>query len=251
MRYAAALTLSAFLAMTPVLASAQQAAKPFTDDQKAAIEDIVKQYLTKDHPEVIMQAAQEMQRRDQASADEKAQNAVKNSKDKLFNNPDTPVGGNAKGDVNIVEFFDFNCGYCKMSEEATEKLLKDDGNIKFFYKDFPILGPVSKTASRAALASVAQGKYVKFHDALMAKKEHLGADDDVYAVATAVGIDVDKLKKDMADGKVDKIIEANMALANEVGARGTPLYIIGDKLFPGAMQYDQMKQAVADARKAK
>lgn len=249
MRYAALLTFSALLALAPSLAMAET--KSFSAADKAAIEDIIKNYLTKDHPEVIMQGVQEMQRRDQEAAAEKAQNAVKNYKDKLFNDPNTPVGGNPKGDVSIVEFFDFQCGYCKMSEEAIEKLLKEDGKVKFYYKDFPILGPVSVIASKAAIASVAQGKYVPFHDALMNKKGHFDNEDAVMAVAKEIGLDVEKLKKDMADPKTEKIINDNLALGNQVGVRGTPMFIIGEKIVPGAMQYDQMKDAVAEARKSK
>ncbi len=224
-------------------------AKVFSDSEKAAIEDVVRDYLTTKHPEVLMEAMKELQRRDQASAEAKSKEAVTNFKDKIFNDANSPIGGNPKGDVTMVEFFDFQCGYCKMSEEAISKILKEDKNVKFIYKDFPILGPMSVTASKAALAAAKQGKYIKFHDELMAKKEHL-SEDIIYAVAKDSGLDVDKLKKDMASDDIAKMIEVNLKLGNDVGVRGTPMFIIGNQTYPGALQFDQMKKAVDEARAA-
>jgi protein-disulfide isomerase len=235
-------------ATTPAPATA---AKTFSDADKAAIEDIIKTYLTKEHPEVLVDAMQEMQKRDQASAEAKSEIAIKSATDKIYNNPDTPVGGNPKGDVTVVEFFDYQCGYCKMAEADAEKLLKEDKNVKFIYKDFPILGPASSQAAKVAMAAAMQGtpKYIKLHDALMAQKEHLN-EDMVYKAAKEAGLDVEKLKKDMASDKVAKEVQANLDLGSEVGVRGTPMFIIGENVYPGAMQYDQLKKAVDDARAA-
>jgi protein-disulfide isomerase len=221
--------------------------KPLTDAERAAIEGVIKDYLTNKHPEVMVEGMQELQKRDQAGAETKSKQAVQESHDKIFNDPATPVGGNPKGDVTIVEFYDFQCGYCKMSEEATEKLLKTDKNVKFVYKDFPILGPMSTQASKAALASIRQDKFVAFHDALMNRKEHL-SDDIIYQTAKQVGIDVDRLKKDMGDDAIAKQIEANLKLGSDIGVRGTPMFIVGEQVYPGALQYDQIKKAVDDVR---
>ena len=240
----------ALLSVTFAVPAHAEDSKKFSDADKAAIGDIIKDYLTKEHPEVVMQAVQELQKRDQETADAKSKQAMSGSKDKLFNDADTPVGGNPKGDVTVVEFFDYQCGYCKMSEEAVEKLLKEDKNVKFIYKEYPILGPASRQAALAAIASVRQGKYDKFHAALMNKKDHL-TDDIIYAVAKDVGLDVDKVKKDMEDKAVIKIVDDALQLGQDVGVRGTPMFIIGDKVNPGAMQYDAMKKAVDDARSAK
>jgi protein-disulfide isomerase len=228
---------------------ADSGSKGFSDSERTAIEGIVKDYLSK-HPEDIVQALQEMQKRDQVSAEQKSKTAVIAAKDKIFNNPDTPVGGNAKGDVSVVEFFDYQCGYCKMSEESVEKLLKEDKNIRFVYKDFPILGPVSTIAAKASFASIRQGKFVKFHDALMGKKDHL-TEDMIYQVAKDVGLDVAKLKSDMNDEAIQKLVQANITLGTDIGVRGTPMFIIGENVYPGALQYDQLKKAVNDARTTK
>ena len=240
----AASTTSAPVAQTP-------APTVFSDAQKSAIQDIIKSYLTKDNPEVLMEAMKELQTREQTSAQAKTDAAIKTYTDKIFNDPNSPVGGNPKGDVTIVEFFDYQCGYCKMAEAPIEKLLKEDKNIRFIYKDFPILGAVSVEAGKASLASFKQGlaKYIKFHDALMGQKDHLSS-DTIYKVAKDSGLDVEKLKKDMASDEIAAQVKANQELGGNVGVRGTPLFIIGEQVFPGALQDEQLKKAVDDARKA-
>jgi protein-disulfide isomerase len=252
MRYLASLlSVAVLLAAVPSFAEDAAPAKSFSDADKAAIEDIIKNYLTKDHPEVVMQAVQELQKREQASAEAKSQDAIKTSHDKIYTDADLPYGGNPKGDVTVVEFFDYQCGYCKMSEPSVEKLLGDDKNVRMIYKEFPILGPASTEAAKAAFAAAKQSKdkYLKFHSALMNKKEHLN-DDIIYAAAKDTGLDVEKLKKDMASDAVNAQVKAALDLGNAVGVRGTPMFIINDKVFPGALQYEQMKQAVDDARSA-
>jgi protein-disulfide isomerase len=264
MRYAALVLAVAVLGLAPISARAEDAKttaapamssapvvpKDFSDNEKAEIKEIVKQYLIKEHPEVIMMAAQELEKRQAAFAQDKSEQAISKQGDKLFKDPNTPVGGNPKGDVTVVEFFDYNCGYCKMSQPAVEKLLKADSNIKFLYKDYPILGPESITAAKASFAAARQGKYVEFHDNLMNKKDHM-SEDLIYQVAKDTGLDVDKLKKDMADEAIEKMIEDNVQLGTDVGVRGTPMFIINGEVFPGAMPYEQIKKAVDDARAKK
>jgi protein-disulfide isomerase len=257
----AALTLMAavFLALVPLAAHAEDKAadaKDFSDAQKAAIEDVVKNYLTQKHPEIVMEAVQELQKRQQEVSQAKSEEAVTSQHDKIYNSATTPVGGNPKGDVTVVEFFDYQCPYCKMAHKVVQDLLKNDKNVKFIYEEYPILGPASTTAAKAALASVKQDKYIKYHDALMdAPFSHnqRPADDDalVYKTAKDVGLDVEKLKKDMAEASNDKMIEDNINLGKEVGVNGTPMFIIGDKVYPGALQADALKKAVDDARAAK
>jgi protein-disulfide isomerase len=253
-----AIALLAF-GLFPVMAHAEDApvnitpapatTSSFTDAQKADIQNIIKDYLTKDHPEVLIAASQELQRRDEVSAKTKTETALKTLKDKIFGDVNSPIGGNPKGDVTVVEFFDYQCGYCKMAETAVEKLLKEDKNVKFIYKDFPILGPVSVTAAKASFAAARQGtpSYIKFHDALMAKKDHLN-EDMIYQTAKDAGLDVDKLKKDMGDDAITKLIEANVELGKDVGVRGTPMFIVGEQVIPGALEYDQLKKTVDDER---
>ena len=237
---------AALIGFVPVLAFAADAA-PFTDAQKAAIEDIVRNQLTKKEPDIIIKAAQEIQNRQETEAGAKNQQALAANRDKIFNDANAPVGGNPKGDVTVVEFYDYQCGYCKMTEEAVRKLLTEDKNVKFVYKEYPILGPNSVQASKASLASVRQGKFAKFHDALMTTKDHL-TDDVIFKVAKSNGLDAEKLKKDMTDESIDKMIKANQALGNEIGAHGTPTFVIGDQVYPGALPYESLKKSVDELR---
>lgn len=243
-----ALAMAANPAPAAAPATPAPASAAFTDAQKAAIEDIVRNLLTKKEPDLIIKAAQEYQLRQETVDLEKSQKALANNRDKIFNDANAPVGGNPKGDVTVVEFYDYQCGYCKMSEEAIVKLLAEDKNIKFVYKEFPVLGPMSTQAAKASLASVRQGKFAKFHEALMNTKDHL-SEDVILKVAKSVGLDAEKLKKDMADEAIDKMIKENIATGNEVGAHGTPTFIIGDQIFPGAMPIEAMKKAVEATRK--
>jgi len=246
------------LGLTPALTLAADKPAPaaapapsagvFTDAQKAAIEEIVRDLLTKKEPDLVVKAAQEMQNRDEAEVSAKSQQALKDNREKIDNDPSSPIAGNPKGDVTLVEFFDYQCGFCKTAYDNIFKVVGEDKKVKFVFKELPILGPNSVQASKAALASVKQGKYQKFHETLMKTKERL-SDEVIFNAAKTSGLDVEKLKKDMADESIDKIIKANQALAKEVGAHGTPTFIINDQLYPGAMQYEQLKKAVEDARK--
>jgi protein-disulfide isomerase len=233
----------------PTLATAADAPAPaFTDAQKAAIEDIVRDLLTKKEPDLVIKAAKEMQNRMETESATKSKQAIADNKDRIFNDPNAQIGGNPKGDVTLVEFFDYQCGYCKAVEPTLVKLLQEDKNLKIIYKEYPILGEGSVIASKAALASVKQGKYLKFHEALMSAKEHF-TEESVMKIAKDSGLDVEKLKKDMADDNIEKIIRANQLLGNQIEARGTPSFILGDQLLPGALPYEQMKEAISEIRK--
>jgi protein-disulfide isomerase len=222
-------------------------AAALSDAQKAAVEDVVRHLLTAKEPDLVVKAAQEMRRRQEAESASKNQAAVTGNHDQLFADPTAPVGGNPNGDVTVVEFFDYQCSYCKMTQEAVSKLLDTDKNVKLIYKEYPILGPDSIQGSKAALASVKQGKYMKFHDTLMNTKGHLSS-EIILTVAKETGLDVEKLKEDMADDSIERTMHANVVLAGDIGARGTPAFVIGEQMFGGAMKYEQMQQAVEDAR---
>lgn len=247
---APSLSFAAETPVAPQTAAPQPAAAAFTDAQRAEIENIIKEYIAEKHPEVLEQGLQTLQKRERDTAESKTKEQITGEKDKIYNDSTSPISGNPKGNVTIVEFYDYQCGYCKMSEEAVERLVKEDKNIKFVYKEFPILGPVSAEASKAALASVKQNKFVAFHDAMMNKKDHLTS-DMIYLIAKDVGLDVEKLKKDMNDSALNDTLNNNLKLGQDIGVHGTPMFIINDNVFPGALQYDQLKQAITDARSGK
>jgi protein-disulfide isomerase len=210
------------------------------------IQKIIADYL-KQHPEVIIDALQAYQKKQDAAKADQARQSIAAAKDQLLNDTTNPVGGNAKGDITLVEFFDYNCPYCKAVDADLRKAIATDGNVRIVYKEFPILGPESLVASRAALASAAQGKYQAFHDKLLAYKGNLD-DGAIYSIAGDVGLDVSKLKADMEKPEIKDQIGRNYHLADKLNIQGTPAFIIGDTLLPGAASADDLAAAFKHAR---
>ena len=213
---------------------------------KGAIEEIVRDYI-KAHPEVIEESLQKLEVRRQAEAKERGRETVVANQEVLLRDPDSPVHGNPSGDVTVVEFFDYRCRYCKAVASSVTQLLKDDPNVRLVYKDFPILGEVSVIASKAALASRAQGKYPAFHEALMEAKGDL-TQAAVLEIAAGVGLDTARLQADMEAPAIMAVIEKNRALGQTLGLTGTPAFVVGQELAPGAMDLGEMKELVAQAR---
>ena len=169
----------------------------------------------------------------------------------VLRDSDNPVFGNPEGDISIVEWFDFNCPYCRKIEPELRQVVQDDGKIRLVMKDWPILGPVSVTASRMALACKYQGKYDKAHDALIGVSSRL-TEPRISELLAGAGIDVDRAKKDLAANAkaIDAMLARNNETAEGLGFRGTPSFIVGKFRVPGALTMDQFEQVIADARKA-
>jgi protein-disulfide isomerase len=222
-------------------------ASEITPEQRRAIEAIIHDYLMQ-NPDVLIEALREAEAKANTDADAKAVQVLRDRRREIFDDPATPVGGNPQGDVAIVEFFDYRCPYCKQVHPAIQNLLDQDRKLRFVYKELPVLGPQSDMAAHAALAARLQGKYEPFHIAMMAIKGQI-TDEVVYRVAGSIGLDVDRLKRDMTDPEIDQALSANKALANALDIRGTPGFIIGDHIIPGAIDLDALKNMVADARK--
>jgi protein-disulfide isomerase len=240
---AVALWLGAAVALLQYPASAAD----FTPDQRKAIESIIREYLTK-NPEVMLDALEAAKEKLSKEAHDKAGANLAARRQEVFEDPASPVAGNPKGDVSLVEFFDYRCPYCKQVEPSLEALLKEDRQLRLVYKEMPVLGQASTIAARAALAARSQGKYDEFHRALMTAKGQMD-EATVYKVAGSVGLDVERLKKDMAAPEVDKAIKANLDLADALDIRGTPGFVIGDEIVPGAVDLNTLKQLIAAARK--
>jgi protein-disulfide isomerase len=200
------------------------------------------------NPEVLVEAMQELERKQDSQRDTQAVKAIQQNQAELLRDPETPSTGNPNGDVTIVEFSDYQCPYCKKAHAAVKSVVASDGKVKLVYKDLPILGEASKIAAVAALASIKQGKHDAFHDALMSNTAKLDA-DRIFGIAASVGIDVAKLKTDMEDPKIKAIIDRNMALAQELGVRGTPAFVVGKQFVPGAVEAPALQQLIVDARK--
>jgi protein-disulfide isomerase len=241
-------TLALWLAAAVALCSpGSAAAAGFTPEQRQEIEGIIKDYLAK-NPEVLLEALQAAEDKVKSEAHDKAAAALVARRHEVLDDPDTPVAGNPKGDVSLVEFFDYRCPYCKQVEPALEALLHDDRQLRFVYKEFPVLGPDSVTAARAALAARKQGKYDALHRALMALKGQIN-EAAIFQTASSAGLDGERLKRDMADPEIDRILKANLGLADALDIHGTPGFVIGDEIVPGAVSLDALKQMIETARK--
>ena len=216
-------------------------------EQRQAIEGIIHDYLLH-NPDILIEALRGAEDKLNREADAKAANVISDRGTEIFDDPATPVGGNPRGDVTIVEFFDYRCPYCKQVLPSLQALLKEDHKLRFLYKEMPVLGPQSVVAAHAALAAQRQGKYEAFHTAMMATKGQI-TDEVIYQVAGSVGLDVDRLKRDMAAPEIEQALKANLALASALEIRGTPGFIIGEHIVPGAIDLEALKNLVADARK--
>jgi protein-disulfide isomerase len=244
-RLAAVLGFAAGIMLLAAPAAAPAA--DFTPQQRQAIEGIVKDYLAK-HPEIVLDALQAADAKAKGAARGLAASALATHRREIFDDRANPIGGNPEGNVTLVEFFDYRCPYCKQVEPALESLLRQDHELRMVYKEFPVLGPASVTAARAALAAQKQDKFAVFHRAMMALKGQID-DDAVFAVAASAGIDIPRLKRDMQDPAITQRIKANYALAEALGIDGTPGFVIGDQIVPGAIGIDDLRQLIAATRK--
>jgi len=225
----------------------RMAAAPELTGDKAALGRAIRDYLMA-NPEVLVEAMQELERKQDSQQSSQAQKAIQENRSALLSDPETPIAGNPDGDVTIVEFSDYQCPYCKRAHSAVKSVLASDSKVKLVFKDLPILGEPSRIAAFAALAARAQNKHLAFHDALMESNGKLDR-DRIMEITGSVGLDVAKLQKDMDDPKLKEIIERNMALASALGVRGTPAFVIGNQFVPGAVDADTLKQLIAAARK--
>jgi protein-disulfide isomerase len=232
------------LLLGPLPAAAEDAISP---KQREAIERIIHDYIVK-HPEVLIEAMQAAEEREKSQGAARAQDALVTRRAELLDDPAAPIGGNPKGNVILVEFFDYRCPYCKEVEPALEQMLREDGNIRLVYKEWPILGKPSVYASRMALAAKKQGKYDAFHKAMMAAKGQID-EEVVQKVATTVGVDLAKAKAQMEDDDIDALIKRNYSLADALDIHGTPAFVIGNEIIPGAVDVSVLKAKIAAARK--
>jgi protein-disulfide isomerase len=209
----------------------------------------VRDYLL-EHPEVLADAANALEARQGAAQASAAQAVVRERAEEIFRDPDSPVGGNASGDATLVEFFDYNCPYCRQVAPTMAEAVAADPQLRIVYKEFPILGPNSVYAAKAALASRKQDMYLIFHDALM-KARSTTDEARVIEIAGSVGLDVEQLKRDMQDPAIESIIKKNFALAQALQINGTPGFVIGERVFTGATDLKSMQTFVQQAREAR
>src|ERR1700729_310037 len=230
----------------PQMASAQS----FSDTQRTDIEGIIKSYLIT-HPEVLEEAMGELSKRQAAAETEKHEMSVAKNADTIFNSPRGVLLGNRDGDVSFVEFFDYNCGYCKRAMTDMLDLMKTDPKLKVVLKEFPVLGPGSIEAAQVAVAARMQDpsgkKYLDFHQKLLGGR---GQADKAHAMAAAkdAGFDMAKIEKDLGSPEVRATLEENLKLAEDMGMNGTPSYVIGKQVVVGAVGLDGLKEKIGIAR---
>lgn len=239
-----ALALCLVLLVSPPAARAEEA--PLTPAQTKAVEKLIGDYL-REHPEALTDALHKLAAQQKAAEEERQRLNIRARANELTRDPGAPVAGNPKGDVTVVEFFDYSCPYCRALAPKLQALIDEDKSLRFVFKEFPILSAISNVAAHAALAAEKQGKYADFHFALMDFHGSL-SEQVVFRTAQTVGIDVARLKTDMAAPEIDEAIERNHKLAEALGVNGTPAFVIGETLVPGAADVSYLKDLIAKER---
>ena len=239
--------ISAALAASLMVLPASAA--EFSEKQKAEIEKIARDYLLK-HPEVLqemMQALQDKQARDQAA---KQTSAISDQAKTLFRSDNDFVAGNPKGDVTMVEFFDYNCGYCKKGFPEVMSLMDKDKNLRVVLKELPVIGGENSVyAAKAAIASIKQGKYWELHQALISFQGHV-TPEVVDQASTDVGLNLAQLKKDMDSPETLKVLESNLKLSDQMSISGTPAFVIGDQVIGGYVPEKDLASTVEAVRQS-
>jgi len=221
----------------------------FTPEQKEQLHTIIKDYLIA-NPEIFLDVQNALEAKMEKEQAEKLKVAIASNAAEIYRQPDASVAGNPDGDITVVEFFDYNCGYCKRGLHDVVRLVETDPKVRVVFKELPILSKGSEEASRVALAARRQGKYWEIHRAMLEAKGHIN-EAAALRIAEKLGLDMDKLKADMASPEVNAEIEKSEALAKKMGVNGTPHFLVGDRAIPGAPEdlYDQLARDVGELRK--
>ncbi len=241
------LALLAALLLASGLTAPPAAADGFTTQQRAEIIEVVRAALKTD-PSILREAIAALQEDETRQQQAAAGSLIASLGTTLTHAPTDPVAGNPQGSVTVVEFFDVRCPYCRRMLPVMADLLHSDRDLRVVYKDIPILGPASLLGAKALLAAQAQGGYLKLKDAVMTGPADVTM-ETLHAAATKTGLDWDRLQKDMTDPAVQQHIDANLELAHRLDIQGTPAYVVGGRLLPGALSLADLQGAIAAARK--
>lgn len=250
----AAMMLLAVIALGAMPASAGE----LSEAQKAEVKGLIEQYVQENpefirdyllkNPEILLEVSNLLRAR-QAEQERVARaEALSANRDRIERHPITPVSGNPDGDVTVVEFFDYNCPWCKKSLSELVELEKEDPNLRFVWKEFPVLSAVSVYAARAAMAADRQGKYMEFHLAAMGGGR-VASEEQVLKIAEKVGLDMDRLAADMKDPAITEYLQETMQLAETLGISGTPSFVIGDHIAGGYISKEEMRKLIDQARR--
>ncbi|CCG08441.1 DsbA family protein [Pararhodospirillum photometricum] len=236
----------AVLAAAVLWSAAAGAQSPLSPEQQDAVKALIRDTLVND-PTLLKDAVQALQDREQRAEMDRSSAVIRDLGKALTHPEGLPDLLNAQGDVTVVEFSDYNCGYCKRVFPDLWQTLQADGKVRLVVLELPILGPESVTAARAALAAIPQNKYEVLHKALMEAKGKM-TEESVLQIAKTQGLDVDKLKKDMKSPAVDLLLANSFQMAQSLGISGTPAFVIGSHLVPGALSPEALKEFIASAR---
>lgn len=219
----------------------------FSDLQKNDIRNTVREYLI-ENPTVIVEALEALQASQQQTGQQNSRGALSAHTDSLVNSRRDPSIGNPDATITVVEFFDYQCPYCKRMAQDLVKLTEEDPDLRIVFKEFPVFGTESTLATRAALAAAKQGKYAEFHLAVMGFR---GAPSEtaIFRLANKLGLNEERLRQDMQSQEIEAMIQSNYQLAQQIGVRGTPAFIVGDELIPGALSPQGIRDLIARKRK--
>jgi protein-disulfide isomerase len=242
-----AATVSCLLAfLCSAAASAQTADRgraPFGDE---ALQKVIHDYILA-HPEVLIESLQIARERQQIRQEQQSKNLISSLKKELVDDPMTPVRGNPSGDVTLIEFFDYRCPYCRQVEPWLQTLINNNSSLRVVEKEMPILGAASVYEARTALAALKQGKHEAFHNAIMSKKPNVD-DATILQLVAQAGLDLDRMKTDMNSPEVDAEIKRTLEIAKVLKLNGTPAFIVGSELVPGATDLETLQALVDEAR---
>jgi protein-disulfide isomerase len=216
---------------------------------RTEVQGLIKEFLVS-NPEILIEVQNALEAKMDKLQSERVAAAIKGNAKEIFRPAASPVVGNAKGDVTVLEFFDYNCGYCKRAFGDVARLVEQDGQVKLIMKELPILSKGSEEAAKVALAAKMQGKYWEFHRAMI-EAPGQASEASALRIAEKLKLDMAKLKKDMVSAAVKKEIDDTRALAQKLGIQGTPHFFVGDRIIPGAPEnlYERMSKLVAEVRK--
>ena len=235
-----------FMIVQPATNPALAENKGFSQAQQDEIGKIVRNYLMK-NPGILREMMSALEDKEAAELAKAQAEAVGSRADELFRSPGDVVLGNPKGDVTLVEFFDYNCGYCKRALKDLQTLIKEDKNLRVVLKEYPILSEGSAEAAQISLAAAKQGKYMEFHTALMSSRGQANEAKGL-RIAKEIGLDMKRLKADMADPAIMASLKEQVLLARSLNLRGTPAYVIDNIVVPGAVGADRLRKHIAKVR---
>lgn len=231
-----------------VFAASSLENQTFSAAQKAEIEGIIRNYLL-ENPKLLQEVVDKLTT--VLEGEQKAQQAeaIAQLEGKFVSEGITPVLGNPKGDVDVVIFFDYNCGYCRAALPILDSLIKADPGVRVVMREFPVLGDNSRQAALGALAAYQQGKYAAFHSAIAKMEGQTIGKDAVESVAKKIGLDMNAFREFMQSQKALDELSATYSMAQTLGIRGTPGYVIGEHVFPGMVELGVLQEFVSVARK--